>query len=52
MLSDDYFSNPPAVGLLVLAAAAHVSADGATIQTDPGEGIDEITWLAVRQKGM
>jgi hypothetical protein len=51
VLSDDYFSTPPAVGTLVLAAAAHVSADGATIQTDPGEGISEITWLAVRQRG-
>jgi hypothetical protein len=51
VLSDDYFSDPPSVGTLVLQAAAHVSADGATIQTDPGEGISEITWLAVRQKG-
>jgi len=51
VLSDDYFTTPPAVGTLVLAAAAHVSADGATIQTDPGEGISEITWIAVRQKG-
>jgi hypothetical protein len=51
VLSDDYFSTPPSVGTLVLAAAAHVSADGATIQTDPGEGISEITWIAVRQKG-
>ena len=51
VLSDDYFSTPPSVGTLVLAAAAHVSADGATIQTDAGEGISEITWLAVRQKG-
>lgn len=51
VLSDDYFSDPPTVGTLVLAATAHVSADGATIQTDPGEGIKEITWLAVRRKG-
>jgi hypothetical protein len=50
VLSDDYFSTPPTVGTLVLAATAHVSADGASIQTDPGEGISEITWLAVRQK--
>jgi len=51
VLSDDYFSTPPAVGTLVLEAAGHVSADGTTIQTDPGEGIDEITWLAIRLKG-
>jgi hypothetical protein len=51
VLSDDYFSDPPSVGELLVAAAAHVSADGSTIQTDPGEGISEITWLAVRQRG-
>jgi hypothetical protein len=51
VLSDDYFSTPPTVGELLLQATAHVSADGATIQTDPGQGITEITWLAVRQKG-
>ena len=51
VLSDDYFSTPPAVGTLVLEAAAHVSADGMNVTTDPGEGIDEITWLAIRLKG-
>jgi hypothetical protein len=51
VLSDDYFSAPPSVGMLAVAATAHVSADGATIQTDPGQGISEITWLAVRRKG-
>jgi hypothetical protein len=51
VLGDDYFSTPPNVGLLAVAAAAHVSADGKTIQTDPGEGISELTWLAVRRKG-
>jgi hypothetical protein len=49
VLSDDYFSTPPTVGILLPAAKAHVSADGTTIQTDPGEGIGEITWLAVRK---
>ena len=51
VLGDDYFSTPPSVGMLAVAAAAHVSADGQTITTDPGEGITLITWLAVRQKG-
>jgi hypothetical protein len=51
VLGDDYVSSPPTVGILSVVAAAHVSADGATIQTDPGEGISEITWLAVRRKG-
>jgi hypothetical protein len=51
VLSDDYYSTPPSVGDLVLQATAHVSADGTTIQTDPGQGIKEITWLAIRQNG-
>ena len=51
VLGDDYFSTPPSVGLLSVAAAAHVSTDGSTIQTDPGEGINELTWLGVRRKG-
>jgi hypothetical protein len=51
VLGDNYFSMPPSVGLLGVQAAAHVSADARTITTDPGEGIVEITWLAVRQKG-
>jgi hypothetical protein len=49
VLSDDYFSIPPTVGTLIPEAKAHVSADGTTIQTDPGEGISEITWLALRK---
>jgi hypothetical protein len=51
VLSDDYTDTPPSVGLLLVEATGHVSADGTTIQTDPGQGIDEITWLAVRQTG-
>jgi hypothetical protein len=51
VLSDDYFSTPPSVGELLAQATAHVTADGTTIQTDPGQGITEITWLAVRQNG-
>ncbi len=51
VLGDDYFSTPPNVGLLSVGAAAHVSTDGTTIQTDPGEGISELTWLGVRRKG-
>jgi hypothetical protein len=51
VLGDNYFSTPPNVGLLQVQASGHVSADGTTIATDPGEGIVEITWLGVRQKG-
>jgi len=50
VLGDDYFSMPPNVGELAVQAAAHVSADGMTIQTDPGEGIVELTWIGVRAK--
>jgi hypothetical protein len=49
VLGDNYFSTPPNVGLLAVQATGHVSADGLTIQTDTGEGIDELTWLAVRK---
>jgi hypothetical protein len=51
VLGDDYASTPPNVGLLAVAASGHVSADARTIDTDPGEGITELTWLAVRRKG-
>ncbi len=49
VLGDDYFSTPPNVGTLSVQATGHVSADGQTIQTDPGQGIQEITWLGVRK---
>ncbi len=51
VLGDDYASTPPNVGVLAVAASGHVSADAQTIGTDPGEGISELTWLAVRRKG-
>jgi hypothetical protein len=51
VLGDDYSSTPPNVGVLSVSAQAHVSADGLTVQTDPGEGISEITWLGMRRKG-
>jgi hypothetical protein len=51
VLGDDYESTPPTVGVLAVAASGHVSADGQTITTDTGEGISELTWLAVRRKG-
>jgi hypothetical protein len=51
VLSDNYFDTPPTVGQLLVEATGHVSADGTTISTDPGQGITEITWLAVRPNG-
>jgi hypothetical protein len=49
VLGDNYYSTPPNVGLLAVQATGHVSSDGQTIQTDPGQGISELTWLAVRK---
>lgn len=35
-------------GLPRIAARAHVMQDGTRIETDPGEGVSVLTWLAVR----
>jgi hypothetical protein len=35
-------------GLPVVAARGRVSADGTKIETDPGEGLGLVTWIAVR----
>jgi hypothetical protein len=48
VLDDDYRPLPPTAGTARLAANAHVSADGRTIDTDLGEGISSLTWLLVR----
>lgn len=40
---------PPAGGF-VHAANAHVSADGMTIDFDPGEGVASLTWIALVKK--
>jgi hypothetical protein len=40
---------PPA-GRFQHAANAHVSADGKTITTDAGEGVTELTWLALTKQ--
>jgi hypothetical protein len=46
VMSGLVLDSPPA-GRLVHAAFAHVSADGKTITTDPGEGIVELTFLSL-----
>ena len=51
LLGDDYLSTPPTVGVMSVAAQAHVSADGKTIDTDPGEGILQVQWIGIRRKG-
>ncbi len=41
-------NDKPPAGAMVHAASAHVSADGLSITTDPGEGIVELTWIGLR----
>ena len=50
VLDDDYRPIPPTAGSARLAATAHVSADGASIDSDPGQGIANLTWIVVRKK--
>ena len=40
-------NDTPPAGRFDDAALAHVSSNGATISTDPGEGIRELTWIAL-----
>jgi hypothetical protein len=42
-------TTPPA-GPFTHAATAHVSADGTRIDLDAGEGVGELTWLALKKK--
>lgn len=37
-----------AAGRMRIAARGHVSADGKGIETDPGEGLTVLTWVAIR----
>jgi len=46
VLVDDYASVD--VGRFVVEATGHVSADGRRVETDLGEGISRLSWLAVR----
>jgi hypothetical protein len=49
-LGFDLFATPFTAGQMNVVAKGHVSADGKTIDTDSGEGIDTISWLGVRLK--
>lgn len=42
------FDAPNAGGKPQLAAKGHVSADGKSIATDPGEGLPNLTWVVIR----
>lgn len=44
------FEAPNPGGLAEIAAQGHVSGDGASITTDPGQGIRVLTWIAVRAR--
>jgi hypothetical protein len=47
VLDDDLIAIPPTGGALPIAASAHVSADGAAIDTDPGAGVTTLTWIVL-----
>jgi hypothetical protein len=49
VLGVNLLSSPPTAGTAMVVAKGTVSADGATIATDAGEGISTISWLGVRK---
>jgi len=50
ILGTDLYSLPRTAGTLLVQATGKVSADGKTIDTDPGQGINELSFLGVRVK--
>ena len=50
-MGDQVFLDPFTGGLPIVAALGHVSADGLTVATDPGEGLLFLTWFGVRPRG-
>jgi len=50
VMGNEIVSPPITGGRPVVAAAGHVSADGATVATDPGAGISYVTWIGVRPR--
>lgn len=47
VMTDDGLAAKNDAGLGRVIARGHVSDDGTTVRTDPGQGIDRLTWLAV-----
>lgn len=47
VMTDDGLTAKNDAGLGKVVARGHVSDDGKTVRTDPGQGIDRLTWLAV-----
>ena len=50
VMGTNLFSKPPNAGVLVVEATGTVSADGATITTDAGQGLTDLSWLGIRKK--
>ncbi|MEO7097343.1 MAG: hypothetical protein ABI175_29045, partial [Polyangiales bacterium] len=50
VLETDLFSVPFTAGTAKVAATGKVSADGKTITTDAGQGLNSLTWIGVRKK--
>jgi hypothetical protein len=50
VMGNEIVSPPITGGRPVVAATGRVSADGATIATDPGAGISYVTWIGVRPR--
>jgi hypothetical protein len=48
VMGTEIYETPFTGGLPVVAAAGHVSADGTTVSTDPGEGLSSLTWVGLR----
>ena len=49
-LGDSVYTPPLNGGLWQVVAAGHVTADGASVVTDPGEGLFVLTWIGVRAR--
>jgi hypothetical protein len=50
-MGDEVFLDPFTGGLPIVAAHGHVSTDGRTIATDPGQGVSYLTWIGIRASG-
>jgi len=47
----ELFMDPVNAGHAIMVATGHVSADGATVSTDAGQGIRTVTWIGLRLAG-
>ncbi len=49
-LGHDILSEPPTAGTALVVGTGRVSADGASVSTDPGQGPTVLTWIGVRPR--